>query len=346
MAEKIIKDSGIRKFIFILSTIFKSGKISAYNVLFIKLLQVIFLPFDWLISKIERKPSRSEQEKDLPVIFVLGIQRTGSTIVSQFIADTFPFFPVGNFSTLFRKASYLPYKLFAHLYKQGRKKNYKNFYGISTGIFTIGDAYEFWDQWFGKDHYNVPEEISEDEIQSLRNHLTDIYRACQKPLITKNNRNSLLLESFYRIFPNAFFIIVDREPLPLIRSTIRASKDFFGAGKHLWGLKPYPDFDPGKFENITEAATVQYLELNKQIKRQAEQIPKDAYIQINYEDFCDAPKDVQQKIIDKISLKYSIKKEDVELKDPGFKTSRRLTDNKTDREINFYLNKWKNKQFA
>lgn len=336
----------LRKIFFILIEIIKSGKLEAYNVIYIKFLQVILMPFDLLFALSEKIFYKSSDRKDLPIIFIIGIQRTGSTVVSQFIADTFPFFPIGNFSTFFRKSSYIPYKIFSKFYKSGKNRNYKNFYGISTGHFSIGDAYEFWDQWFGKDHYSVPSSIDEDTCKSIRKHMNNIYRACNQPLVTKNNRNSLMIEFLHQIFPNAFFIVVERKPLSVIRSTVKASKVFFNKRGALWGLKPHKNFEANSYENISEAATVQYLELKKQIDNQLKNLPDSAYSKIDYEKFCSNPIHYQDVIFEKINKQIPMDRENIVFYDPGLNASKRLENKAIDNKIHFYLNKWENKYFV
>mgnify|MGYP000235144856 CR=1 FL=1 len=335
-----LKGSGLRKWLFIFFSILKSGKYAAYYVIWVKFLQWLLWPLDVVFALTERFCCRGQPTKDLPVVFVVGIQRTGSTIVSQFLAETFPLFPIGNFSTLFHRASYLPYRLFSRFRQRGRKKCYRNYYGISPGMFAIGDAYEYWDPWLGRDHYRLPDLPDEQQAHRLARHLSNIHRACGQPLITKNNRNSLMIRFFYRLFPHAFFVVVERTPLHVIRSTVKASQDFFGKGRYLWGLMPQADFDPGRYENLQEAATVQYLELEKMIHRQLDDLPHDAYIRIDYDDFCRNPRRVQQDIFKRLKDKYNLSQEQVSFRDTPFAVSKRLDNTPLDNQIRSCLRKW------
>jgi len=333
----------VRKFFFIFFSILTSGQRAAYYVFWIKLLQMVCLPLDYLFFLIESVFLKQQQtQEDLPVVFVVGIHRTGSTLVSQFLADTFPFFPVGNFSTLFRKSSYLPYRMAMPFHRRGRKKRYSNYYGISTGLFAIGDAYEFWDQWFGRDHYTAGGLTHPHRAESLKKHVSAIHRASQRPLITKNNRNSLMIDDFHRLFPHAFFVVVERQALSVIRSTVRASRDFFGMG-NLWGLIPDESFDPGRYENLQEAATVQYLELKRKIDDQLGNLPDEAYMKVNYEEFCSNPGHIQEQIRERLKSKYGIGRDEVVRKDPGISSSSRLDNSGLDEQILHYLDKWKSR---
>jgi hypothetical protein len=332
----------IRKEIFIFFKIIFSFNSAAYYVLWLKFLQVFFLPIDFFFALIEKTKKKSEQENEIPILFVVGIQRTGSTLVSQFIEKTFPFFPIGNFNTIFKRSNYYMHTWIGRLYKKPNP-TYKNFYGIAKGIFSIGDSYELWDKWFGKNHYLIPSEIRNEKSNHLKNYFSTLYKAYNKPILTKNNRNSLLIPLFKATFKNSFYVIVKRNPISVIKSTLQASKDFFGNGDLLWGLYPNQEFDSNNYENLTEAATVQFLMLNKILNDQLNELEDDSYLVIDYNDFCKNPSQFQKNLIEKLNAKKNFHTDNVIFKEESFKTSERLNNSQIEIQIKEYLKKWENK---
>lgn len=335
-------DIKIRKGIFIFLKIIFSFNSAAYYVLWLKFLQVVFSPIDSFFAVIERFKKRSEHENEIPILFVVGIQRTGSTLVSQFIEKTFPFFPIGNFNTIFKRSNYYLHKWLGRLYKKPNP-TYKNFYGIAKGLFSIGDNYELWDRWFGKNHYLIPSEISDEKSNHLKNYFTTLYKAYNKPILTKNNRNSLLIPLFKEAFQNSFYVIVKRDPVSVIKSTLQASKDFFGNGDFLWGLYPNLEFDSKNYENIIEAATAQFLMLDKILNEQLNELEDDSYLVIDYNEFCKNPSQFQKDLIEKLKAKKDFHTENVMFKEESFKSSERLNNSQIEIQIKDYLKKWKNK---
>lgn len=331
-----------RKGTSILIKILFSFNSAAYYVLWLKFLQIIFIPVDYFFSLIERSKISVEKGEEIPIIFVIGIQRTGSTLVSQFIEKTFSFFPIGNFSTIFKRSGFYVHKWFSKFYKKPNS-SYKNFYGISKGIFSIGDSYELWDKWFGKNHYLIPSEIGDKKLNHLKNYFSTLYKAYNKPILTKNNRNSLLIPVFKNAFKNSFFVIVKRDPVAVIKSTLRASKDFFRKENLLWGLYPNLEFDSAHYENLTEAATVQFLMLDKILNEQLKELENDLYIVIDYDDFCVNPLKFQNNLIEILKTKKGFNIDNVNFYKNSFKTSVRLSNSKTENLIKEYLRKWENK---
>lgn len=334
-------ESKIRKGFYIFLKIIFSFNSAAYHVLWLKFLQIVFIPIDVLFALIEKSRIKIKSDNEIPIIFVVGIQRTGSTLVSQFIEKTFSFFPIGNFNSIFKRSTYFLHKRLTKFYKPNG--SYKNFYGISKGLFSIGDCYEVWDKWFGKNHYVLPPFVNENKINDLSEYFTRLYVSYNRPILTKNNRNSLLIPIFRKVFKNGFYIVVKRDPVAVIKSTLKASKDFFGKDNILWGLYPNKEFDTKNYENLTEAATVQFLMLDKILNEQINELNNDSYLIVDYDEFCNNPMQFQNNLIDKLESKSEYNLKNVIFSGTSFNTSKRLSKLQIDEQIQGYINKWKNK---
>ncbi|MFC2104018.1 sulfotransferase [Bacteroidota bacterium] len=332
----------IRKGFYIFIKILFSRNSAAYNVLWLKFLQIVFIPVDFLFFLVEKIGLKTEDDKGIPILFVVGIQRTGSTLISQFIEKTFDFFPIGNLNSVFKQSKFYLHKWFSKLHKKP-SISYKNYYGISKGFFSIGDCYELWDRWFGKNHYVLPNNFNDERLHNLIHYFSFLYKAYKKPLLTKNNRNSLLLPIFNKAFHNAFYVIVKRDPVAVIRSTIKASKDFFGKGDLLWGLYPNNDFDTKNYENIVEAATVQFLLLDKLLNEQIKKLADNSFLIVDYDEFCSNPQKFQKELTKKLENKKGYSIENIQFMENPFKTSQRLNNLQIDDQIKDYIDKWESK---
>jgi len=239
---------------------------------------------------------------------VVGIHRTGSTFVSQVLADCLPCAPLGNFSTLFPRSRFIVYKIARLFYKKGKYKErtYKSYYGISRGLFSIGDSYAVWDKWMGKDHYNAPENISSINKEKMVRHFYWMERAFGAPIIAKNNRNSLIMAELQRAMPNIFFVIVKRNTADVIQSTIQASVDFFGSDEYIWGLRPDRHFNPDNYNDKLEAYCMQCIELEKVIQNQMHSLNNNSYMEVPYKDFCLNPTMYLNELSKRISDKFGV----------------------------------------
>jgi len=325
-----------RKTVFILFSIIKSGSFSAYYVLWIKGLKILLLPIDLIFSLLE-KPFLSKIPKmRYPIVFVVGIHRTGSTFVSQALADELAFAPLGNYASIFPRSKIIIHKLLKGFYKTKktkRDKKHKSYYGISRGFFSIGDCYEIWDKWMGKDHYNKPNNLTTQKKKKMADYFRWLQYSWNGPVITKNNRNSLLIKTIHESIPNAFFILVQRNPEDVIQSTMQASRDFFGDDKIIWGLKPEISFSIDNYKDKLDAYCHQYLDLEEVIHNELHSIPEEDYHVVQYEKFCENPEETYAAISDKLTLKYNIPLLKRDNTSSSYQSSKRLFDKEHSSEI-------------
>jgi hypothetical protein len=303
-----VRNKSFRKYIFIFLTILKSGKYAAYYALFVKCLSLFLAPLDYFLFFFEKILLSGKKQCQEPIIFVVGIHRTGSTYVSQVLCDSLDVVPMGNFFSLIPRSKYLAH-LFGKLFFRFKTNSTikKNYYGISTGFFSIGDVYEVWDRWFGKDHYCLPKEITSEKDDEMQNYFYWVAKAWGKSILSKNNRNTLLIERLYKTFPKSYFIVVERNPTSVIMSTMQASKDFFGGDQYIWGLLPRSDFSISDYENKVTAYCNQYFGLEKEMNKQLQSLSKDSFSRVKYEEFCLQPEEKIREIVDRI--KYATGKE-------------------------------------
>ncbi len=315
--------SGFKKYRIIFGTILRSGQSAAYYAVWNKFLQIIYFLNDRCWSALESGKRRKYANTGSPPIMVVGIHRTGSTFVSQVLADALPYVPIGNVNAIFSRSCYYAHK-FLNIFRSGRKSNImKNYYGISKGFFAIGDCYEYWDQWFGPIHYFRPKQLPYEKMDALRANFACLEKAYGQPIICKNNRNSLLIDYFHQCFPDATFVMVERDAADVVRSTIRASEDFFN-GKSLWGLMRN-DYDHLDYSNLMEAASDQYIKVDQMMRKQLAEVPKERIVMVQYEDFCADPLSAVQRVARKSGMKESAIQK-ISLSSKAFRKTRKTSE--------------------
>jgi hypothetical protein len=228
--------------------------------------------------------------------------------------------------------------------KKGKAKKYGSYYGISRGIFSIGDCYEVWDRWMGKDHHNRPEVLTSENKEKMVNYLAWFQHSWGMPVITKNNRNSLILKMIHKSVPNAFFVMVLRNPADVIQSTMQASRDFFGNDEIMWGLRPNKTFSYDNYKDKLDAYCYQYIDLEDRIRHDLTSLPEEDYYVVQYESFCEDPKKIQNEIHEKIKAKHELPENNLAIGNSKYYASKRLFDKKISSEINSRIKKIRNKK--
>ena len=160
----------------------------------------------------------------------------------------------------------------------------------------------------------------------MKDYFAYLSKSWGKTIIAKNNRNMLMIAELQEIFPNSFFVVVNRARADVIQSTIQASKDFFGSDDYMWGLRPGKDFSMSDYNNKMEAYCHQYLELEKVLKKQLNELSPDRYLEVQYEEFCAEPVKHLETIVEKISAAHQVTLEANTADGISYKSSQRLSD--------------------
>ncbi|MCJ7571334.1 MAG: sulfotransferase [Candidatus Thermoplasmatota archaeon] len=244
-------------------------------------------------------------------IFILGLQRSGTSILYKILQETNEF----NTTTFYHLLNFnqLLYN-FENNLEQESKKNLDQYLhnlglsnrGIDDIIINANYVHEY-PYLFAKQHY--PRMITQ-----KNQWLSDLL--CKKIMYISKNNNPILLISTHEnqnflklkeIYPNAKFIFIHRNPLFQISSSLKAwqyvftKKNIFTAILSDWYDKNYQNplfrliykiyysspMPPGLFEIIyhTKKSTQYYL---GNIKK----LDESDYISITYEKLCESPKKI------------------------------------------------------
>lgn len=168
----------------------------------------------------------------------------------------------------------------------------------------------------------------------MAEYFNSIQATWRMPIITKNNRNTLILEMIHNTIPNAFFIMVNRDPADVIQSTMQASRDFFGTDKIIWGLRDNKSFSPNNYNDLLDAYCHQYVDLQDSIDKSLNSLPSEDYMLVDYEHFCDNPTDIIKELSSKLKAKYDVPDEIGKSGSSKYHISRRLYNEAASAEIN------------
>ncbi len=102
----------------------------------------------------------------------------------------------------------------------------------------------------------------------------------QKPLLLKSPDSTARAMELYRMYPDARFIMIHRNPYAVIRSTINMFKKLFD----LMTLQQEPDE-----EYLEDMIVATFVRIYRKLFREMEQLPDKQYIDIKYEDFEQQP---------------------------------------------------------
>jgi len=234
--------------------------------------------------------------KSLSPIFIIGAPRSGTTIVYQYLAAVFEVVYINNLWAMMPNI----YPLKKSWLKKNAPYETNNYYGNSLSLFGTQEGGSIFRRWFSEGDTDHCESLSHKNIKDMRNYFGKVSNKANKPILIKNGRNSVRLIALMKIFPNARYIFIERNPLDVAQSIVNGRIQLMSDKNQNWTVKP-KEWKSIETLPYPEQVASQVFFINKHIQTAKELIPAEAKIIIEYSEFCVHP----FKVISRISEKWN-----------------------------------------
>ncbi len=233
-----------------------------------------------------RWESFQDRDYDIPQVLVLGLPRTGTTMISQVFAQYLDVSYFPNVSAMFPSAPIWATQRFAGDFSTAPKTT-RNFFGSTAGHLGINDGFHIWNRWFGANRYAIEHGPSDDEVEEMQTFFATWNGVFGKPLLNKNNRNVDGIELLAEILPNAVFVVVDRDPRMTVQSLLLARKFVQGADSKGWGLfSNHSQGESNPIRSVCEQVAFGIRRLENQLSKIQ---TTHNILRLSYEAFCESP---------------------------------------------------------
>jgi len=221
----------------------------------------------------------------LPVIFIIGAQRSGTTLLMQLISQLFEVSYPNNFIARYWNVPYIGANLYKSLIKKSSENNLdlSSDLGYTKGLEGPHEFSYFWKKWFPWDSW---EKKAYDKIDYsiLQKQLAAWESVNNAPLVFKNLiQIDYNIEKLYSLFSNSIFIYLKRDLSFNIQSTYKSRIKLFDDETKWFGVKPINYLELTKLP-VLEQITKQVICINNDIEDQLSNIPNKNVINIKYED--------------------------------------------------------------
>lgn len=257
----------------------------------------------------------SSKHEDFPIIFIMGPLRSGTTLFTQWLANTgLAAYPT-NLLSRFYGAPMVGAQI--QLLLTDPRFNFRNEIldfnspisfesenGKTIGALAPNEFWYFWRRFLPFQELDwLPDEelfrvVDKNKLVAELSSLTQVF--C-KPFALKSmilNYNIPFLDA---IFKKALFVQIKRNPVTNVASILDARRRQLGSESAWYSFKipEYPqlkDLDP-----ITQSAG-QLHYINKAVKQGLSKVADSRKVVVQYEDFCQNPKMVFEQIVDKLKI--------------------------------------------
>ncbi len=194
------------------------------------------------LAPLERQLISVFDRPRLPTVFIVGAPRSGSTLLSQALAQTGAFSYVSNFVARFWRAPYVGMLIEDALGIRKLEYNqaFVSRFGVTEGWVGPHEYGYFWSRWFhfGETHQLDAKELEEIDLDALRKELAALESVYNKPLCFKYLPCGLHIPFLAKHFENSIFVLCRRQSVYNMQSLLLARSEILGDAGNWWSLRP------------------------------------------------------------------------------------------------------------
>ncbi|MHC4617112.1 MAG: sulfotransferase [Planctomycetota bacterium] len=180
--------------------------------------------------------------EEFPIIFLFGLPRSGTTLLSQLIAHSFDVGYINNLMARFWLAPVTGIRLSKMVLKDTEVTDFRSHYATTHHPSDIHEFGYFWRHWLRKSKLSdfVNARVNEQSIDwpGLREALLNIQHEFAKPVIFKNIFGSYHIERFVNLFEKILFVYITRDPIDNAISILKARQAFYDDLNIWWSSCP------------------------------------------------------------------------------------------------------------
>ncbi|MBA3026194.1 MAG: sulfotransferase [Sulfurimonas sp.] len=245
----------------------------------------------------------------------MGAHRSGTTLLMQWLANLDTIAYPTNLMSRFYKAPIIGSKI--QLLLTDERYNYRNEIrdfncainfnsenGKTNGALSPNEFWYFWRRFLPfkeLDYLPTDELFKKVDIETLQSELAGIVNVFQKPFGLKGMILNYNIDFLDKVFDNAVFLYIKRDPLTNIESALKAREKQLGNIMEWYSFK-IPEYDKLKKLNPYEQVAGQIYFINKAVASGLENVAEHKKMIVNYEDFCENPKKTYSELVEKLRI--------------------------------------------
>jgi len=275
-------------------------------------LEQLLAELNGLLSVCQETVNRRYVKPRFPVLLIMGLPRSGTTLFLQWLAESQRWGYPSNIISRFYGAPYIGARiqqiLIEHDYKNEitdfqKTDPYASSLGKTKGATAPHEFWYFWRRFFplAQDADVVPPEaLANVDVTRLNAELATLEAAFDKPLAMKAMLLNWHIPFLDATFEKILFVHVKRDPLYVMQSILEGRRKNFGSEDRWYSFKP-PEYRWLKdLEPVYQVAGQVHFIL-KAVNDGLAQVVGPRKLELDYERFCQHPTEVWDTLRSKLA---------------------------------------------
>ncbi|HHP7241115.1 MAG TPA: sulfotransferase [Cyclobacteriaceae bacterium] len=239
---------------------------------------------------------------DHPFLFIFGLPRSGTTIISQIISQGLKNGYINNIAARFFLAPVHGVRLSNEIIRNNQISMFESDYARTNNIRDIHEFGYFWRYWLKKntiqeilDYKEIEREIN---WKMLRKVLSNIQHEFDRPMVFKNIFGAYHIDRFIQSIPKVLFIYIERNEADVAKSILEARKKHYESINTWWSTIPL-EYNDLKNLNPYKQIAGQVYYLKKFYNHQYD-IFSHHILKVHYDNLIKNPNDVIDSVIERV----------------------------------------------
>lgn len=275
-------------------------------------LEALLAEVNDLLEPAEAAVQARFQRPRYPVVLVMGLPRSGTTLLMQWLAHSGRFAYPSNLLSRFYAAPFMGAKIQQlltdpaygfgdELVDLGIQSGFQSHLGKTRGALAPNEFWYFWRRFIPQVEPRTldDDELAQVKIAELLAALAAIEAVFDKPLAMKGLIMALNMPFLDQMLPRALFLYVDRHPFYNIQSLLEAREAYYGDRRSWYSVKP-AEYSWLRELNPIEQVVGQVIFTSRAMKRGLDAIAPPRQLSISYEAFCSQPAVVFRQVTNRL----------------------------------------------
>jgi hypothetical protein len=231
----------------------------------------------------------------LPMVYMVGAPRSGTTVLSQIVCRYLPVGYINNLISRFWLRPSVGIRMSTAILgaESRREISFQSLHGTTRGLSDVHEFGYFWRHWLRLDHapthHLTPEMLAGVDRAGLKRALeNEILASFQSVFAMKNVICGFHAEFLTGIHPKSLFVNITRDPHAAAASILKVRKERYGSYEAWWSLKPSTYPFPVPPDDAAAEVAMQVMECRREFAEEFAR-PGVHSLSLTYEDLCAEP---------------------------------------------------------